>query len=58
MKFKNNFERDIWYDWYQQILRGEYRYENPPASGITPAYAAEKADEIVKQLQSRRELED
>ena len=47
MTFKNNFERDIWYCWYERILSDEKKPD------ITPEAAAAEADKILVQLQNR-----
>lgn len=48
LKFSNNFERDVWYDWYQSKLH---------EAGSTPESAAEYADKVLEQLQKRDKVD-
>ena len=53
IKFKNNFERDTWYNWYERYLLDPAT--GFPKEGISPTSAAVKADQVLAELQSRRE---
>jgi len=60
MTFRNNFERDVWNCWYERFLCEEIdRHKNVPDGwSPDPVKAAEMADKILEQLQSRRQKED
>ena len=51
IEFKNNFERDVWYSWFERS------YIDPqtglPQSGKSPADAAKEADQVLEKLQER-----
>jgi len=52
MQFKNNFERDCWWQWYEIKLHG-----SDGQAPLTPEAAAVFADEVLAQLQSRSKSE-